>query len=142
MEGKPVADSLGSDNDMLARGEGIRRTVLGDEFVERSNKNADEFTMTWRRFSTEASWGRIWGREGLDLKTRSLCTVAALVALGDARELRTHLRGALRLGITPAELTEVFIQVGGYAGSIRAGSAFEIAQAILKELAETGAGGA
>jgi alkylhydroperoxidase/carboxymuconolactone decarboxylase family protein YurZ len=135
-----MADHQGSEKDMLARGDSMRRTVLGDEFVERSNKNADEFTMTWRRFATEASWGRIWGRPGLDLKTRSLCTISALVALGDARELRTHLRGALRLGITPDELAEVFIQVGGYAGSIRAGSAFDIAQAILKEQAESNAG--
>jgi 4-carboxymuconolactone decarboxylase len=135
-----VTDAQGSDKEMLARGDSIRRQVLGDEFVERSNKNADEFMMTWRRFATEASWGRIWGRPGLDLKTRSLCTISALVALGDARELRTHLRGALNLGITPEELTEVFIQVGGYAGSIRAGSAFDIAQAVLKEVAASSAG--
>jgi alkylhydroperoxidase/carboxymuconolactone decarboxylase family protein YurZ len=123
---------------MLAQGDSIRRKVLGDEFVDRSNQNSSEFLMTWRRFATEASWGRIWGRPGLDLKTRSLCTIAALVAVGDARELRTHLRGALRLGITPDELTEVFIQVGGYTGSIRAGSAFDIAQSVLTEVTQAG----
>jgi alkylhydroperoxidase/carboxymuconolactone decarboxylase family protein YurZ len=86
----------------------------------------------------EAAWGGIWGRPGLDLKSRSLCTISALAALGSTRELRTHLRGALRLGVTTQELAEIFIQVGGYAGSIRAGSAFELTRALLAETADPG----
>ena len=90
---------------------------------------------SWQQYAMEAAWGGIWGRPGLDLKTRSLCTISALAALGSSRQLRTHLRGALRLGISPEELAEIFIQVGGYAGSIRAGSAFELTQALLAEAA-------
>lgn len=121
---------------LLARGEAIRREVLGDEYVDRASLNAPELIIAWRRYAMEAAWGGLWGRPGLDLKTRSLCTISALAALGSTRELRTHLRGALRLGITPAELAEIFIQVGGYAGSIRAGSAFLITAGLLAETAD------
>lgn len=114
-------------------GDAYRRRVLGDEYVDRSNRNTDPFMANWRRFATEVPWGQIWSRPGLELRERSLCTVAALVALGDTRELRTHLRGALRLGIPPEELSEVFIQVAGYAGMPKAGAAFEVAHQILEE---------
>jgi alkylhydroperoxidase/carboxymuconolactone decarboxylase family protein YurZ len=118
---------------LLARGEAIRREVLGDQFVDRANQNAHELMVIWQQYAMEAAWGGIWGRPGLDLKIRSLCTISALAALGSSRELRTHLRGALRLGISPEELAEIFIQVGGYAGSFRAGSAFELTQVLLAE---------
>jgi alkylhydroperoxidase/carboxymuconolactone decarboxylase family protein YurZ len=123
-------------SDLLARGEKTRREVLGDEYVDRLNQNAPALMIAWRRYAMEAAWGGLWGRPGLDLKTRSLCTISALAALGSTRELRTHLRGALRLGITPAELAEIFIQVGGYAGSACAGSAFQIASGLLAEMAD------
>ena len=121
------------------RGDAIRREVLGDAYVNRAGPGATELAQMWRRFATEASWGKIWARPGLELKTRSLCTIAALVALGDARELRTHLRGALNLGVEPSQLAEVFIQVAGYAGMSKAGSAFEImneVQSALQDEAE------
>lgn len=116
-------------------GDAFRRSVLGDEYVDRSLQNTDPFIANWRRFATEVPWGQIWSRPGLELRQRSLCTVAALVALGDTRELRTHLRGALHLGIPPEELAEVFIQVAGYAGMPKAGAAFEVAYELLQERA-------
>jgi 4-carboxymuconolactone decarboxylase len=128
---RPVARTAHSD--LLARGEQIRRKVLGDEYVDRANQNAPALMIAWRQYAMEAAWGGLWDRPGLDLKTRSLCTIAALTALGSTRELRTHLQGALRLGITPAELAEIFIHVGGYAGSACAGSAFQIASGLITE---------
>lgn len=123
----------------FARGDAVRRAVLGDEYVERTSRNPNLLAADWRRFATEVPWGQIWSRPGLELRQRSLCTVAALVALGDAREVRTHLRGALNLGVTPEELSEVFIQVAAYSGMSKAGSAFEILQAVLDERAKDGA---
>ncbi len=61
-------------------------------------------------------YGEIWPREGLDLKTRSLITVAALVALGKPEELAIHLKGALNTGWTQDELTEVMLHLSYYAG--------------------------
>lgn len=128
-----MTQGQGGEASMRARGQVIRREVLGGTYVERANEDAHELMTEWRHYAVEALWGGIWARPRLDLKTRSLCTISALAALGSSRELRTHLGGALRLGISPAELAEVFIQVGGYAGSVRAGSAFEVAHALLAE---------
>jgi alkylhydroperoxidase/carboxymuconolactone decarboxylase family protein YurZ len=79
------------------------------------------------------AWGQVWTRPGLDLRTRSVCTVAVLCALGESRQLATHIRGALRQGLTGAELAEIFIHVGSYAGAPRAATAIEIADTILAE---------
>jgi alkylhydroperoxidase/carboxymuconolactone decarboxylase family protein YurZ len=128
-----VTKGQGGEASMRARGEVIRREVLGGAYIESANENVHELMVEWRRYAMEALWSGIWARPRLDLKTRSLCTISALAATGSSRELRTHLRGALRLGITPAEIAEVFIQVGGYAGSVRAASAFEVAHALLTE---------
>ena len=128
-----MAESNFDVNEAFARGDARRRQVLGDDYVERSNQNLDELTKAWRRFATEVSWGQVWTRPGLDLKTRSMCTVAALVAVGDMRELKTHVRGALRLGVTPEELAEVFIQIACYAGMPRGGGAFATLKDILSE---------
>lgn len=61
-------------------------------------------------------YGEVWSRPGLDLKTRSLAVVAALVALDKPAEMRIHLVGALNIGWTREELREVFLQLGYYAG--------------------------
>lgn len=61
-------------------------------------------------------YGEIWPREGLDLKTRSLITVAALVAMDKPKELAIHLKGALNVGWTKEELTEVILHLSYYAG--------------------------
>ncbi len=61
-------------------------------------------------------YGEIWPRKGLDLKTRSLITVAALVAMDKPKELAIHLKGALNVGWTKEELTEVILHLSYYAG--------------------------
>lgn len=115
------------------RGDRVRRRVLGDAHVDRSTSSVTEFTRVWRQLSTEVAWGEFWARPGLDLKTRSICTVAALTALGLPREIRLHIRGALNCGVTPTELAEILIQVGSYAGMPKAADAFQIADEILRE---------
>jgi 4-carboxymuconolactone decarboxylase len=79
----------------------------------------------------EAVFGGIWARPGLDLRSRSLCTVAMLAALGKHDELVAHLAGALRLGITREELVEVLMQVACYAGVPAAVSALNAAVPVL-----------
>lgn len=118
----------------FVRGDRVRRQVLGDEHVERSYSNTDQFSRAWRQFATESAWGASWARSGLDVKTRAICTVAALIALGGLPEqLKTHIRGALRLGVTREELVEMIIHVGVYAGEPRAAVAFEIARGIVSK---------
>ena len=81
--------------------------------------------------------GQLWERPHLDLRIRSLVLVGALTAMGDTRALRTHVRGALSHGATPAEIREVFILMSGYAGFPRATGAAEVAESEFARLEES-----
>src|ERR1700720_439794 len=108
----------------------IRKAVLGEAYVANALKNADDFNKPFQELVTEYCWGAVWGREALPLKTRSMLNLAMISILNRPHELRAHLRGALRNGVTKAEITEIFLQVGCYAGapaavdSFRAGREF------------------
>ena len=116
----------------------VRRAVLGDAYVDRALADRDEFTAPFQEFITRYAWGDVWGRPGLDRRTRSCITVALLCALRSPEELAVHIRGALRNGVTPEELREVLLHTAVYAGVPVANAAFALAQRIL---AEDGAAG-
>jgi 4-carboxymuconolactone decarboxylase len=80
--------------------------------------------MPMQEFITANAWGNVWQRPGLDLKTRSLITVAMLAALGKQTELKGHVRGALNNGVTPEELREVMLHATVYCGFPSAIDAF------------------
>ena len=109
----------------------IRRAVLGDEYVDAALARQDGFTAPFQEFITGYAWGGVWGRPGLDRRTRSCVTVALLATLGHERELAAHLGGALRNGVTPDELREVLLHTAVYAGVPAANRAFAVAQGIL-----------
>ena len=111
----------------------VRREVLGDEHVDRAIESTTDFTREFQDLITRYAWGEIWTRPGLDRKTRSCITIAALVALGRDHELELHLRAALRNGLTPDELKEVLLQSAVYCGVPAANSGFAIAQRVLDE---------
>ena len=111
----------------------VRREVLGDAHVDKATENKNEFTAAFQDLITRYAWGEIWSRPGLPRKTRSLITVAMLVALNRAEELRMHLRAALKNGVTPEELQETLLQSAIYCGVPAANSAFHLAEEILKE---------
>ena len=110
-----------------------RREVLGDEHVDRAVANTTPFTEPFQDFITRYAWGEIWSRPGLDKKTRSCITLAALVALGAENEIAMHVKAAIRNGMTPDEIAEVILHTAIYAGLPKANSAFAIAQAVLEE---------
>lgn len=111
----------------------IRRQVLGDEYVDRALENADEFSWPLQELVTKYCWGEIWGRPGLELRTRSLINIAMLTALNRPQELRIHVHGALRNGCTREEIQEVLLQTAIYCGVPAALDAFKQARAILDE---------
>lgn len=111
----------------------IRKAVLGEEHVERSFKSADDFNMPLQELVTEYCWGAVWGREGLNRKTRSMLNLAMLSALNRPHELEMHLRGALRNGVTKDEIREVFLQVAIYAGVPAAVDSFRTARKVFDE---------
>jgi 4-carboxymuconolactone decarboxylase len=113
------------------RGMLIRREVLGDEYVDAAVERTTEFTADFQDFITRYAWGEIWARPGLDRRTRSCITLTALVALGRLDELEMHVRAALRNGLTPEEIGEVFLQSAIYCGVPAANSAFAVARRVL-----------
>ena len=114
-------------------GNRMRRKVLGEAHVERAKAHETNFNVDFQDLITRYAWGEIWTRPGLDQKTRSMLTVAMLVALNRNEELRLHLRAALKNGVTRDELREVLLHSAIYCGVPAANSAFHIASEILKE---------
>ncbi len=100
---------------------------MGDVYVDRSLAAATAFTQPLQDYLNAHAWGSTWQRTGLELKQRSLCTVAMLAAMGHLHELKGHLRGALNNGATLTELREVLLHVGPYAGAPAALSAMRVA---------------
>jgi 4-carboxymuconolactone decarboxylase len=120
-------------DDAYERGMKTRREVLGDAHVDRATGDATPFTADFQEFITRYAWGEIWSRPGLDRRTRSCITLAALVALGREHELPLHVRAALRNGLTTDEIKEVILHTAVYAGVPAANSAFAIARQVLEE---------
>ncbi|MFF1548033.1 4-carboxymuconolactone decarboxylase [Streptomyces sp. NPDC058291] len=111
----------------------VRREVLGDAHVDRALVQADDFSGDFQEFVTRYAWGEIWDRPGLDRRSRSCVTLTALVAGGHLEELAFHTRAALRNGLTPDEIKEVLLQAAVYCGVPAAGSAFRVAQQVIRE---------
>jgi alkylhydroperoxidase/carboxymuconolactone decarboxylase family protein YurZ len=82
---------------------------------------------------TRYAWGGVWSRPGLDRRTRSAITLAALVSLRAESELGLHVRAALRNGLTADEIREVVLHTAVYAGVPAANAAFAVAQRVLGE---------
>jgi 4-carboxymuconolactone decarboxylase len=114
----------------------VRRRVLGDAHVKRALENATEFDADFQEMVTRNAWGDIWTRPGLDLRTRSIITIAILAALGRSEELDLHVRATRNTGATADEVKEVLMQVAVYAGMPAANSAFRIAKSALAEIAK------
>jgi 4-carboxymuconolactone decarboxylase len=111
----------------------VRRAVLGDAHVDASLKNRNEFNEEFQDLITRYAWGEIWTRPGLPRQTRSMLTLAMMVALNRPDELRMHLRAALNNGVTREEIREVLLQTAIYCGVPAANSAFHLAQEVFEQ---------
>jgi 4-carboxymuconolactone decarboxylase len=110
-----------------------RRAVLGDAHVDRSMENADPLAQPLQELVTEYCWGAVWDRPALPRQTRSLLTIVMLTTGGHHDELRVHVRGALRNGCTPEEITEAIVHSAIYAGVPAALGAMRIAVSVINE---------
>lgn len=113
------------------KGLATRKQVMGEDFVANAFANATEFTMPMQEYITRNAWGDVWQRPGLDMKTRSLITVALLAALGKQHELKGHVRGALNNGATAQEIQEVLLHTSVYCGVPTAVDAFRSAAEVI-----------
>ena len=113
------------------KGLATRKQVMGEDFVANAFANATEFTMPMQEYITRNAWGDVWQRPGLDMKTRSLVTLALLAALGKQHELKGHVRGALNNGATAQEIQEVLLHTSIYCGVPTAVDAFRSAAEVI-----------
>jgi len=120
--------------EVFEKGLKIRKETLGAEFVERSLATATDFNRPMQELVTEYCWGAVWGRDELPRKIRSMLNLAMISVLNRPHELRMHLRGALRNGVSREEIREILMQVAIYGGVPAGVDAFRNAQEVFKEV--------
>lgn len=112
----------------------MRSKVLGPDYVERQLQDPDDFTAPFQQWATENAWGKVWNRPGLSLRERSLVTLAQCIALNRPHEIKVHLRGAVRNGVTRAELQELCLHSFLYCGGPASLDAFRTMKEALPEI--------
>jgi 4-carboxymuconolactone decarboxylase len=122
------------ERDRYEKGMSVRRAVLGDTHVDRTIENKNAFNEDFQDLITRYAWGEIWDRPGLPRHTRSLLTIAMLVAVNRTDEFRMHVRAAFNNGVTREEIKEVLLQTAIYCGVPAANSAFHAASEVFKEM--------
>lgn len=122
------------NDETYEKGLKIRRATLGDAYVDKALSQVDDFTDDLQKLVTTYCWGEVWGREGLDRKTRSIINLAMISALNRPHELKAHVRGAVNNGLTRDEIKEIFLQVGIYCGVPAMVDSFRIAKTVFGEI--------
>jgi 4-carboxymuconolactone decarboxylase len=125
-------------DELYQKGDRIRREVLGNRHVDRSTANADPFAKVIQDYVTRIGWGEVWGREGLDRRSRSILNLGMLAALGKDLEMKTHIKGALKNGVTRDEIAEIFLQVALYCGAPTALECFRLAREAFEDVDANG----
>ena len=125
-----------TDADPLEAGMAVRRHVLGDEHVDRSLKNATDFTRDFQELIMRYAWGAVWTRPGLDHRTRRLLVLAVTATLGRWEEFRLHLRAGLAHDLEVCDVKETLLQVAVYAGVPAANTAFQIGKEEIDRLGQ------
>ena len=125
------------DKDTYDRGLSMRRKVLGEEYVDRALKSADDFNRDFQRIVTQYCWGETWGDDTLSARERSILNLGMIAALGKMEEFQTHVRGALRNGLSPNEIRAVLTQIAVYGGIPVGVDCFRTAKGVLSEAKKT-----
>ena len=121
------------DRKLMDNGLAVRRAVLGDEYVDRAMKNADDFNKPFQEIVSEYCWGLCWTDKTLSRRERSILNLGMIAALGKMHEFELHLRGALRNGLTEDEIRAVLIQIAVYCGIPVGVDCFRVAKQVMAE---------
>ena len=116
------------------KGMQVRRAVLGDAHVDAAEAGRTPLNGEFQDFLTRYAWGEIWDRPGLPRHTRSLITVAMMVALNRTDEFKLHVRAAFNNGVTKEQIKEVLLQCAIYCGVPAANSAFHMAEEVFTQM--------
>jgi 4-carboxymuconolactone decarboxylase len=122
------------DRERYDKGMTVRREVLGGAHVDRASSRIDDFNAEFQDLITRYAWGEIWTRPGLPRHTRSLLTLAMMVALNRSDEFRLHVRAAFNNGVSRDEIKEVLLQAAIYCGVPAANTAFHLAGEVFAEM--------
>ncbi len=122
------------DRERYDKGMTVRRAVLGDAHVDRSLTKVNDFNGDFQDFITRYAWGEVWSRPGLTRHTRSLLTLALMVALNRGDEFKMHVRAAFNNGVTRDEIKELLLHSALYAGLPAANTAYHLAEEVFAEL--------
>ncbi len=122
------------ERERYSKGMEVRRAVLGDAHVDRAMTRGNAFNQEFQELITRYAWGEIWTRPGLPRHTRSLITLAMMVALNRSDEFRLHVRAAFNNGVTRDQIKEVLLQAAIYCGVPAANSAFHMAEEVFEQL--------
>lgn len=121
-------------SEMFKNGMEKRRSILGDTYVDAAVGRQDEWNAPFQEMITEAVWGHVWSRPGLDDRTRNLINVALMIALDRPNELRLYIKVRQRTGATLAEIAEVIHHATVYCGVPAGLEAFkELEKALAEE---------
>lgn len=121
------------DEEGYQQGMVVRREVLGDAHVDRTVQNLTPLNEEFQNFITRYAWGDIWSRPGLDRHTRSMITIAMLIALNREAELKMHLNAAFNNGVTREELKELIMHSALYCGLPAANATLHLAQQVFDQ---------
>jgi 4-carboxymuconolactone decarboxylase len=121
-------------DDAYEEGLKIRKAVLGEEYVNRALASVNSFNAPLQKLVTEYCWGKVWGRPGLDRKQRSMLNLAMISCLNRPHELRLHIAGALKNGVSRDEIREIFMQVAIYAGVPAGVDSFRAAKEVFAQV--------
>ena len=122
------------DQERHKQGMTVRRAVLGDAHVDRALTRSSDFNREFQDLITRYAWGEIWTRPGLPRHTRSLITIAMMVALNRSEEFKLHVRAAFNNGVTRDEIKEVLLQCAIYCGVPAANSSFHMAEEVFGQI--------
>jgi 4-carboxymuconolactone decarboxylase len=112
-----------------------RYEVAGKEYVDRALANgSSEFSRPMQEYVTESCWHSIWGRPGIERKTRSLLNIAMLCALNRSTELAVHVRGAVNNGASEIEIRETLLQAACYCGMPAGIEGFKVAEKVINDM--------
>lgn len=127
-------DEVSKNETRYRAGLTVRRSVLGDPHVDRSEDAVTDFDRPFQELITEAAWGTVWARPGFSKRERSIVTLALLAALGHDEEVAMHVRATANTGASRDDICEAFLHVAIYAGVPAANRAFRIAKEVFSEM--------
>lgn len=119
-------------------GMAVRRSVLGDEHVDKAEATKSDIDTAFQALITESAWGTVWASDGISDRERSMLTLALLAALGNFDEIPMHIRATARTGASQQDVVEAFQHVAIYAGVPRANHALKLAKQTYNEMQQEG----